>query len=533
MLRMKAFFFIILICSTGFADSEIESDLKRFHENPEKFMNELPPEVVDGKIKRRGDINPLVVQERLGERLQIRDNIIAQSKWAFSPQALISAVDDPKILIEKGQVNTSIWDINNRGLNKSELVKMPWSDTYWPTYKGSIGQRYADPGFPKSKNWGENYGYVMSRPASSIFNSGSRNAINKLSPAEKYDLLVGDSGMTLTRYAWNMGKGKYESKGVVPSWEGICHGWNAANHMYMPMIYNPVTVRARNGTPITFFQSDIKALWAMFWANANVETRFAGQRCTKSKPPKNNLGRIMDETCWDINPATLYLGLTNQIGMNQRGFVIDSTFDYQVWNFTVAKYVNTFFNPQSLRPTGDLKQAILPLNKFTLDKFRGLRNPATAYVVGVVTDLYYTNATSATHKSTDKPILKALRIYYDLELDSNGNIIGGEWYTNAHPDFLWTYDVGYLGKGAVDESTLPEEWTNGLTPPSSWTHSAVKQSSWGMPLHKVVDRIVQFGTAEVEDPNAEAPRTDDDEPTSPTEPGEQPSTPPRSGNTTP
>ena len=34
--------------------------------------------------------------------------------------------------------------------------------------------------------------------------------------------------------------------------------------------------------------------------------------------------------------------------------------------------------------------------------------------------------------------LKVVTYWYDLELDEDNNIVGGEWYTNRHPDFLWT-----------------------------------------------------------------------------------------------
>jgi hypothetical protein len=33
---------------------------------------------------------------------------------------------------------------------------------------------------------------------------------------------------------------------------------------------------------------------------------------------------------------------------------------------------------------------------------------------------------------------RSVRYLYELELDRDGDIIGGEWYTHRPPDFLWT-----------------------------------------------------------------------------------------------
>ena len=54
------------------------------------------------------------------------------------------------------------------------------------------------------------------------------NYTHLLSPAEKYDLLVGDANYGLTKQMWNAGKGYHDRYGSVESWMGYCHGWAPA-----------------------------------------------------------------------------------------------------------------------------------------------------------------------------------------------------------------------------------------------------------------------------------------------------------------
>lgn len=53
----------------------------------------------------------------------------------------------------------------------------------------------------------------------------------------------------------------------------------------------------------------------------------------------------------------------------------------------------------------------------------------------------YVLETSADGEPDDSPKYDAIRwveYRYDLELNSQGQVIGGEWYSQIHPDFIWT-----------------------------------------------------------------------------------------------
>lgn len=90
-----------------------------------------------------------------------------------------------------------------------------------------MGARYADPSFPANPDWKKNYDYIRANPTANILASGSAARINRMSPSEKYDALIGDSSETLTRAMWAEGKRYYDTHGDVESWMGICHGWSA------------------------------------------------------------------------------------------------------------------------------------------------------------------------------------------------------------------------------------------------------------------------------------------------------------------
>src|SRR5262249_33461816 len=113
-------------------------------------------------------------------------------------------------------------DIDKAGLSTAALAVSPWSGDYWPLYRGMLGRRYADPEFPDGTDWQRNYAYVTAHPASAITKAGDAEAIDRLSPAEKYDFLVGDEAGTLTAAMWNEGKAYYDRDGKVELWMGIC-----------------------------------------------------------------------------------------------------------------------------------------------------------------------------------------------------------------------------------------------------------------------------------------------------------------------
>lgn len=468
-------------------DRSTEEFLSEFHRNPEKMFSKLPPEVKDGEIVDRGFINSEFLDlTLLVEKEKVRAKIRNQSEFFPNPMAAATDGDHVSALVDNGVVLTNIFDLDRRGVVAGKkLTQRYWSDSYWPIAQGLLGNRYAAGGNPRAKTgWATNHSYFLSNPTWAT-------STDLLSPAEKYDLLLGDSNMTMTNFSWSRGRYYHEThNGYVPSWMGICHGWSAATHMEAKIPYGSIVLRSPNGTPIRFYQSDVKALTSLLWANTTLPTRFVGYRCD-AKPPRDGQGRTVDEKCRDNNPGTLFLALTNQLGINNRSIVVDATYDAEVWNFAVISYSSTYFNPQTFQQTNNLRQAIIPLHQFTIDKFRKHRAPGTAYVVGVTLDMTHLNEAAATHGVQVKPRTQTKRYVMDIELDANYNVIGGEWYTRVHPDFLWTYAKGAQALAPGDADIIADDWNVANPVPPGWAEAARKSSKTGMPLYSVIRKIVE------------------------------------------
>lgn len=485
---------LVLMVFSGSAVAETAADyLKAFHENPAAVMQRLPSWVDEnGNVRRRGVISEREVERRFSDRKAARAHIIGRrADSSIIGGEVPDSKDVPEKLVEPGSVIVrNLPEMDARALTRGVVPVLPWTDSYWPMYRGIIGYRYADKSFPKSKNWQTNYQYVQANPASSIVATGDTALINALSPAEKYDFVLGDTNFTLTHFSWATGEKHFLETGSVASWMGICHGWSGAAHMQSAITEIPVEVTASNGVKVTFFPQDVKALQSMLWANASPPTRFVGNRCDTPKPPKNAYGRILDPNCFDTNPGTWHTAVVNQLGINQRSFVMDSTYDAQVWNFSLSKYKYKYINPQTFQETTSLAKAVIPIERYTLDKFKEFRSPGARFVVVVAMDASYVSDTAPTRANKVEPALKTLRFIYDLELDENYNIIGGEWYSNAHPDFMWTFDKSAQAMAPGDAQLANADWTLASPVPADWVAPAQRAASRGAPLFAFIRRLV-------------------------------------------
>lgn len=114
----------------------------------------------------------------------------------------------------------------------------------------------------------------------------------------------------------------------------------------------------------------------------------------------------------------------------------------------------------------------------------------------------YTAETLPQRSSRDTPAsdkLVAVKYIYDLELDSDHRIIGGEWYTNKHPDFLWTPPVDTSptseGDKLLNQRTPQTQarWNPKTEPvPSSWGEAAKVSSRYRQPLARIVESLFEL-----------------------------------------
>ncbi len=374
-------------------------------------------------------------------------------------------------LLVGGKKVTSLSEISKAGLGKAESKLDIWSGSYWPQYQGSIAVRYLDDLF---KPLVEQEYKVQWKAHKALFDANpnySCACTDKLSPAEKYDLLVGDPEMSLTKYAWEIGrKNGGESSGKVPTWRGLCDGWASASQK-MPRPVKDVVINDPNGKPIRFFPEDIKALGSLLYARAQSAPAFLGKRC---RMPLSAL-------CGDINPATLHLALVNRVGAMGQSFIADVAPGSEVWNYPVKGYEAKFYNVFSGEESSDFNTAIEAFDKKKKFRKRESRHKDTAFIVGVKMTVNFGDM-RLPYTSADKVLTETFN--YDLELNAKMEIVGGE-AAGKLPDFIWAPLDRTYPLTAVEK--------NLGTPDESWDLVSLSQESAkaGQPLSVIVQRLFE------------------------------------------
>ena len=387
------------------------------------------------------------------------------------------------------QIEKNIFNLSN--LETGSVAIVPWAGHYWPMAEGGIGVRYNDPAFPYAGDFKIHYDFYTQNYLKPVV--PNRKELAKLSPAEKYDYLIGDGEWTLTKNVWHESKSVYDSIGSVESWMGICHGWSPASFMMAePKKTFDIDLQGGRGV-LRVYPNDIKALASQLWAQADFETNFLGGRCNDKNPKMDPRGRIISKDCFDMNPASWHLTLLHWVGLQRWSFVFDATYDYEVWNQPISSYKIKYFNPLNSQ-YGTLNDSLIPYSNIPGDYFKNYRSQRVKYLVGVESEISYVEEDeepNAKDSSLD-PYEHVVKVsyYYDLELDENYNIIGGEWYQQAHPDMLWKPAPRSWARVAGEEN-LPA-W-NGLLPVNGDFFRLGLMGSWqGLPLSKIVLKLNEW-----------------------------------------
>lgn len=498
---------------------EVDLDLKSFKEDPKAFLN-APVQKRDGncgdkifsyfngdevtskeyvKIKDEQRANLCHTDSISGQKVCLKD--IEPGSDIEVGRAAIQGIDRAENLISGNKIVKNVFAMEDAGLTDGSLNIKPWSDWYWPIYAGQLSFRYSDENMMKSfygsgKDGEEMWSFMIDWHAKPE-NSPLILDVNLLSPAEKYDILVGDNNFTLTQYMLNKPKG-FSKSGRVAAWMGICHGWAPASYM-LPRATKEITVTAADGvTDITFIPSDLKALGSQLWATGSQTTKFIGGRCNIENPQTDGNGRIKDQSCFDNNPGTWHTTIVNQLGINKKSFVMDATYDVQVWNHPVTAYSYTYFNPETMEEYKNIGKAVIAMKKFKTDKFKRYRSRNAVSVVGVKMEVQYLVETEPSTSSTDNSDNDAHNMayyVYDLELNSRYEIIGGEWYTNAHPDFLWTpYDDSHAQSSVEGYITNKVDIKN-IGSINRLSQLARHASKSGQPIGKIVEALISSAAA--------------------------------------
>lgn len=394
---------------------------------------------------------------------QFHNKLVAYGRPYFFDSE-ITSVDDFVYLASayknKQSSYKNIFTFDRMQLFSGESDKRFWSYINSPTYKGGIAYRAQDD--HDGMDWQDYYERFKNTSSTTLFNLDP----NLLSAASKYDFLLGQKNY-IFRSEINKSINIFNAFGEISKWSGICHGTAPASYnLVQPQ--NNVTVKAYDGRDITFSVDDLKRLGAHLYARNRLSVFQVGKRCQLNELNSRN------PRCLDTNPATFHLALLNYVGVGGETFIVDNAYDSIVWNRPVMGFEFRYRNLKNGLINRDLKYSLVKRSDFQ-DSRAEFRSPSTYYLVGIQmkVKLLYGDEARA-----NDDINAAFDVYYDydLEVDPSGNIIGGEWHTAYHPDFIWAPKETMQPNTSEDFLIRDPLW-NGKEPLSEFIRKYGEQAS--------------------------------------------------------
>lgn len=406
---------------------------------------------------------------------QAPGTLFSNSDWGLKQRGMQGRVigenNNPSTLNSTINFNRNIYTLDNLSFRagRQAVSSAPWSDRRWVMSQGLISLRYADSDFQNiaaKQGFLGVYNYTRTNNIRSAVARYAQDpmAIDRLSPAEKYDLLLGDLDGSLSNALWAEAK-RFNDGGGIAHWMGICEG-SAAASMMAPEPTKKIVLRSLyNNIPVSFHGVDLKGLLSFAWSSYGIDIPSIGGRCADT-----NLNGIYNPDCDFTNPASWHVAMLNLVGMHQGELVFDRSPGLEVWNTPVLAYTFSYINPRTKVVTNDLRSAMVQVNSFA-DPRQNLRSPGTTFIVGVQMKTT-AGERPPTGVSIDGsvPMVPHLFVYtYDLELAANGEIIGGEWNPSSErPDFLWAIKNGehpttaqdVMVRGSMNADSVPSTWQN-------------------------------------------------------------------------
>ncbi|MAZ48914.1 MAG: hypothetical protein CME65_10140 [Halobacteriovoraceae bacterium] len=301
----------------------------------------------------------------------------------------------------------------------------------------------------------------------------------------------------------------------MATWEGICDGWSTAAGI-MPRPRKAVSFRLPDGRELKFYPEDIKGLTSMLWANSTIQDGkfindqgqnvgggiiMQGLRCNDGDAAKDEFGRIYDHRpdafsgkleprCVGVHPAIWHLGMVNILGLQKRSFIVERKVGAAVDNHPMWRYEMEMFNPYTGEYSNNLNAVKVRFDR-SRDQFANYRNPNTRYLVGLKTSMIYLDWAKPVREernSEEDDLDVTKTMFYDLELDASGNIIGGQWRSKEvgkgsnhnQPDFFWVVTKDWQGFFQETEQVWKDGRMQNLsawrdlstTPPADWKLAA-------------------------------------------------------------
>jgi subtilisin-like proprotein convertase family protein len=330
-----------------------------------------------------------------------------------------------------------------------------FSDYYWATYTDSINFRWqgVDKLSPAEKydkafnRWNPDEDFMKLKPYRG-FDSNSWSSDDGCDWDKEYYQKLGPAANWVSMNKGNRSGRKHrddvaagercgfgddrDALNGVETWWGLCH----ATAPVAILEDEPLKPIEYNG--VTFEIADLKALLTMEYDR--TQSHFVGQRCNlrDADIERDEYGRIKDESCRNLNAGTFHLLMTNFLGLQNRMIVSDIDGGYMVWNYPLSGYRVTHQRELTLEQANQLLK--LEGEEYA-EEYKYNSRAKRFYEIRMRFD--YIAGSNPSTEVTSARIQNHTRnrnVHYLLELDGEGNIIGGEWLMSSHtqkPDFLW------------------------------------------------------------------------------------------------
>ncbi len=308
-----------------------------------------------------------------------------------------------------------------------------WSDTYWPTQRGSTNTRWLG---QATKSPLEKYDQAFNNSA------GCEQPASRCGTDAKasWDTYIACAGPAAKWHSASFQGSRQMYDGVdsdsdgqvdecdgdgIAGWWGLCHAWTPASML------EPEPQHAVDFNGVKFEVADIKALIVTLY-DANDAMMLGGRCNSETFPTGANGEREIPEECMDVNPGALHVILGNFLGLNDSALAMDRTYGAQVWNQPIYGY------DISKQDKVDGKRANACVGDMG-DDYKRNAQAKELYEVEVAVEYLVEGSASARPLGMDG-YLSTDNYHYILEVNSAGKIIGGTYCTDSveeHPDFLW------------------------------------------------------------------------------------------------
>lgn len=266
------------------------------------------------------------------------------------------------------------------------------------------------------------------------------DGLSRLSPTEKYDIFMNfleDDASSPNHFLITKQMRSYvrteNAKGFALG--GCCHAWAAlASAVKEPAARTIAGLPHLGNVSLSFSSADIAALMSLnihltqAWALEHGRYSEVGRRCAAKRAIGSSAKKLTNgDDCGGINAGVFHVIVTNQLGRFGLPVIVDTRPDYVILNEPLYAYTleeNAAFSRLNFEAP--------PAPNSLVKKFFRMR---AEYAVSPIDAVVGGGA----------KIKKVLTHAYRVELDGNGDVIGGSWASRdsgfSKPDFVGPLDL--------------------------------------------------------------------------------------------